>query len=364
VFHFVARDDVSDFKLVESLADALGFSAALVAAGGARSDQLVQLYRSRETFGDVYTRIGNGHTLAMPLFAEERAEGREAIVVGTQSDSYRRVFEEALDPIVSDFVVGGQQGGDSQPPPAGGNQVLHVVFAIPGDRLTPIPNGHGVAYPLQFRLLVSDERDSLVTQLDTLRIFGAPQPVRSPSHLAGRLSIPLPPGRFRYRLLIMEPDESVGELVRRDSLVVDTLSIRRFAASDLVVGLTGSGLQWTTPRDTVLLNPLARWPQGSIAELYLELYGLGAGAPYHTVVRLERPGKHGLFGKKGAAVMLEFDAAADGPITRIHRGIDLRTVSPGRYQLTVTLTDAATGRTLSRSTPLQVIDRQEPRAQR
>jgi len=366
-FHFVSRGDASDFKLVESLADAVGFSSAVIASGGARDDRVQELYQSRENFGEVYARIANRQGLAQPLFAEERSEGRQAIVVGTQSDSYRRVFGESLEPIVTDFVVGGETQGEAGTVGGGaGNQMLHVVFAIPGDRLSPIPNGGGVAYPLQFRLVVADERDSMVARLDTLRVFGAPQPVRSPSHLTGRLALPVPPGRFRYRLLIMAPDGSTGELVRRDSLDVDTLTAARFAASDLVVGLSGSGLQWTPggSRDTVLLNPLGRWPQGSVAELYLELYGLSAGAPYHTVVRLEKPGKHGLFGRKRPTVMLEFDAAADGPVTHVHRGIDLRSVSPGRYQLTVALTDPATGRTLSRTAVLQVVDRQETHAQR
>jgi len=370
VFHFVSRGDGSDFKLVESLADAVGFSGAVAATGGARDDYIVQLYQSRENFGDLYARIANGHSLAQPLFAEERDEGRQAIMVGTQQDSYRRVFEEALEPIVSDFVVGDRSDDTTSsagiaPRRSGmGGQVLHVVFAIPGDRLTPVPNGHGVLYPLQFRLIVADPRDSLVGQLDTLRVFSAPQPVRSPTYLTGRLAIPVPPGEYRYRLLIMTPDAGTGTLVRRDSLDVDTLTVARFAASDLVLGLAGSGLQWTTGRDTVLLNPLGRWPQGSVAEMYLELYGLKAGAPYHTVVGLEKPGKHGLFGKKRPAVMLEFDAAADGPVTRVHRGVDLRRVSTGSYRLTVTLTDPATGRSVSRSAPLQVVNPKELHAER
>lgn len=368
VLHFVARDDASDFKLVESLADAMSFRTAVFASGGYRDPKVQQLYQSRENFGDVYAQIADGASLAMPLFAEERAEGREAIVEGTQSDSYRRQFDEPLRPVITDFVVGRRTARDGAAP--GANQMLHVVFAIPGDRLTPLPNGGGggVVYPLQFRLIVADERDSLIAELDTLRVFAAPQPVRSPSHLTGRLAIPVPPGSYRYRLLIMSADKSSGQLVQRDSLDVDTLSGTRFAASDLVVGLAGSGLEWTPPpqpaRDTVLLNPLGTWPQGSVAELYLELYGLAPGAPYHTVVKLEKPGKHGLFGRKRPTVMLQFDAAADGPVTRMHRGVDLRSVSPGRYQLTVSLTDPATGRSLSRSAPLVVVDRQEKSAQR
>src|SRR5256886_16406826 len=74
------------------------------------------------------------------------------------------------------------------------------------------------------------------------------------------------------------------------SIAVGVLDGARFAASDLVLGRQGSGLVGTTGSDTVPLNPLSRFPEGGSAELYYEVYGPATGAPYHTVVRLEREG--------------------------------------------------------------------------
>src|SRR5439155_23636147 len=91
---------------------------------------------------------------------------------------------------------------------------------------------------------------------------------------------------------------------------------------------SGLGLVWTTGSDTVPLNPLSRFPEGGSAELYYEVHGLATGAPYHTVVRLEREGGrslfHRLFGGGQAPVLFEFDAPADGPVTRVRRAVDLR----------------------------------------
>jgi len=112
VFHFVARDDASDYKLVESLVDALGFRAA-VQATGAPDAGVTELYASREHFGSAYTRVARGGSLAGTAIADERSAGRRAIVTGTTSDTYRQHFPVPLDAVVSDFVASTRTGADS-----------------------------------------------------------------------------------------------------------------------------------------------------------------------------------------------------------------------------------------------------------
>jgi GWxTD domain-containing protein len=373
VFHFVARDDASDFKLVESLADALGFGVAVREAGHPDA-AVINLYASRERFGGAYARVARGGALAGAALADERSAGRRTITAGTSTDTYAQRFPERLNLVVHDFVAGAGAGAVREPAAAGagdapsaadspgGGQALHVVFAIPADRLSPEPGGEGVLYPLHFRLLVSDLHDSLVARIDTTRVFMSRQTLHAPSFLSGRLSVPVSPGRYRYRLLVHTADELAGQLVMRDSVEVPALDGRAFATSDLVLGRAGGGLVWLPPRDTVLLNPLGRFPANSIVELYYEVYGLAPGASYHTEVRLERQGGRsvfgrigGLFGGRRPPVLLEFDAPADGPATRVHRGVSLRGVSPGTYLLTLILTDPATGHRATQRQPIQVV---------
>ena len=372
VFHFVARDDAADFKLVESLVDAMGFRAAVQAAG--HPDQkVIDLYASREQFGGAYARVARGGSLVGTALSDERSAGRRTITSGTRTDTYAQRFPVRMNVVVHDFVAGAGTAGPEPAPstaagdapaPAGpaGGQALHVVFAIPAERLGPEPGGEGVLYPLHFRLLVSDSRDSLIARLDTVRVFTSRQALRAPSFLSGRLSLPLAPGRYRYRLLVTSTDGLAGQLVVRDTLEVPALDGRAFATSDVVVGRAGAGLVWLPPRDTVLLDPLGRYPSGSVAELYYEIYGLAAGESYHTEVRVERQGGRsllgrigGLFGSRRPPVLLAFDSPADGPVTRVHRGISLRDVAPGSYLLTVTLSMPGSDRQVSRSEPLQVV---------
>ena len=351
IFHFAARGDVQDYKLIESLVDALGFRNA-VRAGAFSDPQVSELYATREEFGPLYGRVG--HSLNAPgnALAQDRAQGRRSIALGTTTDSYAQRFDQPLDVVASEFVIG---------------DTLHVVFAVPGERLSGEPGGGGggLLYPLHFRVIVSDSADGVVARLDTLRVFGARQPLRQPAYLTGRLALPVPSGRYRYRLLVTTPDGTAGDLVRQDSLDVHALAAGRFAVSDVVVGREGSGLVWVSEGiDTVRLNPLNRFPEGSAAELYYEVYGLARGAPYHTVVRLEREGRRslfgairGLFGGGGAAVLLEFDAAAEGAVTRVHRGVALQGVGKGTYRLTVVIADPASGVRVTRTRRFQVVAR-------
>lgn len=364
VFHFVAREDVQDYKLVESLADALtsGFRGALAlqTRRGLWDEATSQLFASRSNISAIYQRLANplpsgavGRALAT-----ERDLGQRSIAVGTATDSYRRNFPQPFEAVVSEFVVG------TRPADGPVRQALHVVFAIPARRLSPIADSGRVAYPLVFRLVVSDTSDSLVARLDTTRVFGTRQALRGGTYLTGRLALSVPPGSYRYRLLVSEPGGDAGDLVTRDSITVGALDGTRFAASDLVLGRQGSGLVWAPAPgpDTVPLNPLGEFPEGGSAELYYEVYGLPAGASYHTVVRLAREGGRSflrrLFGGGQAPVFFEFDAPADGPVTRARRALDLRDASKGKYILTVEIRDPATGESIVRRRRFVIVARQ------
>jgi GWxTD domain-containing protein len=355
IFHFVARRTGQDYKLVESLADALdqGFGAALALQGRRIGLTTAGLFGSRADFNPVYARIGVGSGTATlgGMLAQERALGQRSIAVGTTTDSYHQTFEMPLDVIASPFVV-----GDSGAPS------LHVVFAIPAQRLVPIPDSSRVVYPLTFRLYVTDRRGLLAASLDTTRVFASSTPLPGGSYLTGQLSVTVPPGAYGFRLLAERTDGVAGDVVSGDSIVADTLTGERFAVSDLVLGRAGSGLQWTNGADTVFLNPLERFPEGGSVELYYEVYGLPVGAAYHTVIHLEGQNHRSLLGRmfgggRRSPVLLEFDAPSDGPVTRVHRRLELGDVPRGTYVLGLRVTDPASGVTRNRARQITVVAR-------
>jgi GWxTD domain-containing protein len=357
IFHFVSRGDVQDFKLVQSLVDALSFDRRNRLASGGDTSALVRgLFASRSTFGPMYERIGNtlSSSNVMAAIAEDRQTGTASITVGTTTDASRHHFLESLDPTVGEFVVG---AADS----SGKGQVVHVVFAIPADRLTPLPVASGIAYPLRFRLYVSDRRDSLIATIDTLRVFGVRRPLRSPEFLSGQLEVPVPAGAYHARLMIETRDHSAGNVIENDSLTVGNFSGREFTVSDLVVGHAGD-LAWVSGHDTIVVNPLDRLQVGGEAQIYYEVYGLTAGTPYHTEIRLEKRGGGSifgairrLFGGGRPPVLLAFDATSDGVASRVHRAVALRDTPTGEYLLTVRITDPVSQRVVTRTHHFEVV---------
>src|SRR5206468_2713422 len=210
---------------------------ALALTGRRGLDPLTSdLFASRADISPLYARLGNtlGTANAAGALAAERSLGQRSIAVGTATDTYRRAFATRLEVLASDVVGARGHAG----------QELHVVFAIPGHRLTPAADSTRVLYPIAFRLVVSDSLDNMVARLDTTRVFAAAAPLRQGAYLTGQLALAVPPGAYRYRLLVQEPGSDAGDLVIRDSIAVGTLDGVRFAASDLVLGRQGSGLAW------------------------------------------------------------------------------------------------------------------------
>jgi len=354
IFHFVSRGDVQDYKLVESLTDALSFNdRQRLQLGGDTSGVVRALFNSRATFGPMYERVGSSLTSnVLPVIAEDRQKGTYSIGVGTTTDDNRIRFLSSLDPVVEAYLLGS--------PDSGSRQMLHLVFAVPADRLTPVASMTGVLYPLRFRLYVSTRTDSLIARVDTLRVFASAQALRNPSFLTGQVEIPVPAGDYRYRLLI-ESRDGLSGAVLSDTMAVTPLDGHTFALSDLVLGKAG-GLSWPQHGDTVYVNPLDRFPGGGDAQLYYEVYGLPAGATYHTEIKVERKGGGSifgairrLFGGNHPPVQLEFDAAAEGAVSRVHRAVALRDVSNGGYDLTLRITDPASGRVLTRVRHFEVV---------
>jgi hypothetical protein len=237
-----------------------------------------------------------------------------------------------------------------------------VVFAVPVGRLTPEPSGGGVRYPLQFRLQVTDSGGGLVSALDTVRVFGAPRALAREEFLTGLLTVPVPAGDLRYRLLVATADGAAGDVVRRDSLDAPPLDGRRTALSDLVLGRAGSGIVWLPPGDTVPLNPLGQYPQGASVELYYEVHGLAPGREYRTEITMEPAGGpsffgriRGLFGGRRAPISLAFDAPAAGPVTRVRRTVDLGDLGRGAYLLTIRVIDPDGGTTHLRRRRIEVV---------
>src|SRR6478672_3281339 len=178
LFHFVAREDVQDFKLVESLFDVLGFSQQVVLRGGDASQDPVaeQLLLSREQLSPIYGRLQTAGQIGSGQYqAEERRMGQASIAMGTKTDSYQLRFPEELR-VRSDVLAVGHDTTGS---------LVQITYAISGNGLEQVTVTRGFLYSVRVRFVACDSNGHVVAALDTTRHFVAPEPVPETEHLVG-----------------------------------------------------------------------------------------------------------------------------------------------------------------------------------
>jgi GWxTD domain-containing protein len=360
VFHFVASGHVQDYKLVESLLDVYGFGTAVMVQ--TLHDSTVDvgkavvggLLASRANISPLYERLArSGMAGRGALLADERAEGRRAVRVGTTTDSYALRFRRDLDPVITSFVLAD----------AARRPVLHVVFALPAAGLRAYPAPRGVGYPFEFRVIVYDSLLRSVATLDTVRVFVHQAAPPEGSFLTEQLAVPVPPGSWRYHFVVEELQADAGALASgRDVEVPRTDS--GFAASDLVLGRIGSGLVLRQPGGPIPLAPLLQFPRDGTVELYYEVYGLPQGTAVPTRVSVEPAGGRSLFRRifgGGRGANLEYITVTDAPDrTRVRQQIVLTGLASGRYVLTVELRDEAAHQKLTRRQDFEIVGARAP----
>jgi GWxTD domain-containing protein len=356
IFHFIAREDVQDFKLVESLFDVLGFSSAVkLQQNNSASDNAVaeQLMLSREQLSPIYRRLqaaGRGSTGRYQN--QERRAGQESIAVGTTSDSYELRFPNELKATSEVLAVGRDSSGHQ----------VQIAYAIAGSSLEPVTVTRGYLYSVRLRFVATDVRGKVVSALDTTRHFVAPERVPPNEHLVGRVGTTVPQGSLHYRLAIQQGDDA-GTTLPRDTVRVGPASAAALSLSDLVLGSRTANLGWRrTPDDTVLFNPLRTYKRGEEMELYYEIEGLRP-APYTVELAVRKKGGGGgifkkIFGGGGAAIKLKFDQQATTPTVYTHRSLKLDRLKPGMYVLQLLVVDAD-GRKDYRTREFQVVDEEK-----
>ncbi|MDH3495270.1 MAG: GWxTD domain-containing protein [Gemmatimonadota bacterium] len=354
IFHFVARGDVQDYKLVESLLDVFGTGAAIQwQAAGRLPPQASALLESRAHLDAAYGRLAQSGTGQGTGLAAERRRGRDVIKFGTTTDSYRLWFDRPLQSRLQAYAVGGADSGAR----------LLFVFAVPGNRLSGHPRGGTTMYPLEVRLVrVGPERSALL--LDTTRVFRSATPLEPGQYLSGYLEVPIEPGMHELRAVVLEPETGAGDVIDITELDVPRFDAGGLVLSDLVLGERDAGLLWRAAGDSVPLSPLGAYPQGGTAELYYEVHGLPVGSPYR--VRIEVGGRRGgsifakigrLFGGGRPPVAFAFDGIVTDAPLRARQTVNLAPLAPGEYTLRLTVEDPSRDVRHTRDVRLRVLPR-------
>jgi hypothetical protein len=242
--------------------------------------------------------------------------------------------------------------------PRDGMNRVWINAVIEADRLTPTETPDG-----QFRYRV-DTRWVIVDAAGESQIFNSSVEATTPrilgrdDSLPVRLAADLPPGQYRYSLILRDARLAPGSVqpsgnYRQVEMIVRELAAGAPALSDVAVAADSGGV-WS-PGGGIRLQPSPAHLTGpdGVGYVYFEVYNLTPGGQYTTQIRLEPEDND-----SGEAFELSFPGDGATEVSRMSRRllrVDLRDTEPGRYVMQVTITDEATGNaTLPYYTPVMV----------
>lgn len=253
-----------------------------------------------------------------------RREGTQQIEQAARTDFQARAFKRRISPIIQLYGLGNL--GDS-------SGRIVVTFAVPGDQLaysTPPEAGGRAVYPLRVELSTVSRAGGPRFGVDTLRRFVTARPLGAGQFLTGMVELLVPPGEHVTSVVITQEDR--GAIAALPSVLV-CRSGGSLCLSDLVLGLEGGTLRWSSGTQAVPLNPGNAFARGGTVDLYFQVHGQSPGAKYETIVELFDASDSAYL---KPALAIRFTTEATARAAEVVRAIELRELSAGRYRLRLT----------------------------
>ena len=373
LFHFVAREGVSDYRLVQSVLDIVGYantvrlensgniqgtdgplllpgsrggpisadSAAKLRqrlSDAALSQTTAAILRSRLELNPIYQKmLTSGKGAAAGLWTEERAIGNRSIRVGTTTDGWERRYAVDLPAQVQVLAT----GRDSV------SSMLQVAYAIAAEAAPRTARGGDGGIAPRVRVSVLKLDGTAVAVVDTLGPALTAVPIATRNYRLGIISVPVPPGRFTVRVGL-EVDRA-GAVSGRDTVTVPAPVGPALGLSDLALGAASVPLWWISDRgDTIRVNPVAEFRAAEPVELSFEVDGLVPDSSYKIEMVVKQPGGSSpfrwvarLFGGGRDPFKATTSQRATGHRMLVQRAITLQKPKAGRYVLEVTVSRRA-----------------------
>ncbi len=368
LFHFVAREDVTDYRLVESALDILGYENALRLAGtgdvqgndapvrsrasnqfarisldsaahlrqrasdAAMSALAEEIFRSRLPLNPIYQRLLiSGPGGASGLLGEERALGSRSIRVGTTTDDWTRQYDHRLPASIRVYAMAADSASSQ----------LRVAFAIP---MSATP-GAGGAVRVRASALAVD--GSSASTLDSLMTGAAARSVSGEADAVGVAAFPVAAGSTLVR--VGAEAGRAGVTSGRDTVAVTAPNAAGLGLSDIVLGRRSMPVTWVAiTGDTVRADPTAQFSRDEPMQLFAEVFRAPLNAPYRIELTVRHPGHRsifqrlaGVFGASSVALRVAFSGRGSAHTAAIQREIDLHGLNPGEYVMELTV--SATG---------------------
>jgi hypothetical protein len=239
----------------------------------------------------------------------------------------------------------------------GGQTTVVAAFAVEAGNLKTKRVGDSDRYRFNVTLLLADTVLRSVTNRHDSVFVDLPRRVRDDDLLYTHIEVRAPPSRsIRQTVFMTDATEAgIGQMYW-EYIQIPDYSGTELMLSDVAVGQPDAQIGWERGGATLALLPTRQVPSRAF-DVYYEIYNLPAGNPYTTEIMVERlAARSDERAEDHEPIRLRFagesTAADDGTLP------ELRSVgtpfSKGRYRITVTIEDLATGQAATRSRTFQV----------
>jgi GWxTD domain-containing protein len=392
VFHFVSDEDVSDYKLVRHLSDAIIdnaskmtgqtvlSSATCTGASGSACDSydtrilagdmraFRDLYSSRGNLDPYYDRAATG--LDAQTLEKEEIDLAADIALATTTQSYEPAGGGDLPASVYAVPFKAPDGAAT----------VAFYYALPTTEVSVLPRpAGGSQIDYRYQLVVSgpDQETASRDEDDVTVATAKPIPREAGVLLPGVRTLGVPPGQYSYGMKMTDLNSGRSGMTR-GGVTVDDFSTGSLSMSGLVPASrvepaadpSNPFVRWD--RIKVLALPSRTFMRSQPVFVYYEVYGLGGPeARYRTTYTLSslEPDRNIVARFFSAVGELLSDDEKEGAITysfeRSQTGdtdplleyfsLDVSDSPAGDYLLTVEIEDLSSGGRVERQVPLSLV---------
>jgi hypothetical protein len=238
----------------------------------------------------------------------------------------------------------------------GDSTTVVAAFAVPAGQLEMESLRREVRYRFDVSLELADTTLRTVFRTDDSVYVSLSQPLTRRQLLSTHIEVQARPSRSTLQRVIMTDATTpgIGQLYTSYFPIPD-YSGSELMLSDVALSQPGARSGWTRGGVTLALLPTSEFP-GSAFDVYYEIYNLEAGSAYTTeiaVASLDDPDADPLDERSAVRVRYAGAAPARGGTVAELRHVDA-SAALGRFRITVTITEAATGRTAARSRDFRI----------
>jgi hypothetical protein len=240
----------------------------------------------------------------------------------------------------------------------GGRTEVVAAFAVRAGALQREEADHRARYRFDVSFIVTDTTVQRVTRSDDsvyVRIAGRSSLPRD--HLIHTwVTLEADPSRDTHQRVIMTDATTpgVGQMYQAPFSIPD-YGGPNLMLSDVALGLPDADRGWSRGGASLALLPTSRFPSSAF-DVYYEIYNLPAGRAYRTEISIAsiEPGDRGTGGTPAVRTVFSGRSATVSAGTVAERRRVESALPRGRYRLTVTVTDEATGDVTSRARDFDV----------